>query len=233
MSDAKPKTPSELHPDYPKGTNSKCPTTGLTIYKYPSCEAFQSFWQAHPEFKDEAAYEMRCTCCGYEVDSDHRWCNECQEFSGDWQLVNEEGEEVSCVHCSDLGWNHERFTYEREGRIDCKHCAANPVSSSPELKTTVDYQIETSIGSCFVREDENSFSIETPKGHSPKKISKIEALKLLIEEFLRTVAPTATAVSNTEAMKIAEPTCTCAPQDLFNFGCKCGFLSLNKKGTSA
>ena len=39
-------------------------------------------------------YQFRCGMCGNEVDVDHCYCRECQDHSGEWELVDEDGEQV-------------------------------------------------------------------------------------------------------------------------------------------
>jgi len=76
---SRPKTPSEMHPDYPKGGG---------------IDAIIEFYKAHPEFADEPSYEFQCGMCGNEIDPDHCYCQECEDHSGEWVLVDGDGEIV-------------------------------------------------------------------------------------------------------------------------------------------
>ncbi len=83
----RPKLPSEQHPDYPRRAEGENHDVWLV--------RFHAFHFAHPEFKNEGEYEFRCPMCGNEVDDDHMWCVECSAHSGEWVLVDEDGEEIA------------------------------------------------------------------------------------------------------------------------------------------
>ncbi len=59
-----PKLPSEMHPNYPKAIQWTDLETRILTYKGPSFEEFKTFFDSHPEFKDEGEYVLVCPFCG-------------------------------------------------------------------------------------------------------------------------------------------------------------------------
>lgn len=93
-----PKLPSELHPDYPKVTTR---IVDGHLIQDSRWQAQRDFFAAHPEFAYEGTWEFRCEGCGYQVDEDHQFCEHCREHAGAWELVDDDGEPVTCDLCSD------------------------------------------------------------------------------------------------------------------------------------
>ena len=88
----RPKLPSEMHPDYPKG--ERWIKDGMNYYKPAPADAFIAFYQAHPEFANEGEYLFICEMCSDEIDSDLCYCWGCGDHSGTWVLYDENNEPV-------------------------------------------------------------------------------------------------------------------------------------------
>lgn len=101
---SRPKTPSELHPEYPKAEpvtytylTGRDPVTrkwcGInTVSSDPTwSDRAIAFYAAHPEYKDEPSYEFLCGMCGDAVCEDHQYCPGCGDHSGEWMLVDADG----------------------------------------------------------------------------------------------------------------------------------------------
>lgn len=90
---SRPKLPSEMHPDFPKGWTDDT-TKPVPTYHRPSREAYQEFYKAHPEFDSEGEYEFVCPYCGNQM-SDDDWRGCCGEAGhGEWVLYGQDGEVV-------------------------------------------------------------------------------------------------------------------------------------------
>lgn len=62
---SRPKLPSELHPDFPRGRVETTTQPVPTFYP-ASSEAFVAFHAAHPEFSREGDFFLICPYCGQE-----------------------------------------------------------------------------------------------------------------------------------------------------------------------
>lgn len=88
---SRPKLPSEMHPDYPKGESWVDPETGMNCYKPAHPDRFVAFYKAHPEFDNEGDYVFRCPYCGDEIGCEPTdMC--CGEVHGEWVLEGPDGE---------------------------------------------------------------------------------------------------------------------------------------------
>jgi len=47
-----------------------------------------------PKDDPRGEWEFQCEMCGNQIDPDHCYCRECGDHSGEWVLVDENGEVI-------------------------------------------------------------------------------------------------------------------------------------------